>query len=72
MFKDREKNTTRHNAWHLYQKHTAMARLRLSHNLHIVGPQYAFDSPLLERTTTSVEKPTRKNSWAQAASAIGA
>jgi hypothetical protein len=25
--------------------------------------QYAFDSPLLERTTTSVEKPTRKNSW---------
>ena len=23
----------------------------------------AFDSPLLERTTTSVEKPTRKNSW---------
>ena len=40
-----------------------MARLRLSHNLHIVGPQYAFDSPLLERTTTSVEKPTRKNSW---------
>jgi hypothetical protein len=23
----------------------------------------AFDSPLLERTTTSVENPTRKNSW---------